>query len=55
MRTKRVICVLLWAMFFSITCTGCQTFKRAAARYAGQPIQDRTKVPQYPVPVRPTR
>lgn len=36
-------------------CGGCAMLKRAALAYAGQPIQDKTKVPQYPIPTRTVR
>lgn len=36
-------------------CGGCAMLKRAALAYAGQPIQDKTKVPQHPIPTRTVR
>lgn len=55
MRTKRLACVILWAVFLSVACNGCAMLKRAALTYAGQPIQDKTKIPQHPIPTRNVR
>lgn len=55
MRTKRATCFALWLIFLLIACSGCAMLKRAALTYAGQPIQDKTKIPQNPIPVRLAR
>lgn len=48
---KRLIAIVL----LLTVCGGCAMLKRAALAYAGQPIQDKTKVPQYPIPTRTVR